>query len=109
MFDMVEEIYRGKGLEIGEAREISADTDLSKSVYVGDAAGRASTAGRKKDHGDTDLKLALNVGLRFLTPEVSSQPTRLLMAGALSQTSSTILSTPAPWVPPEQSRWIRIS
>ncbi|GJN87580.1 hypothetical protein Rhopal_000534-T1 [Rhodotorula paludigena] len=37
--------------------------DYAQSYYVGDAAGRAA------DHADTDLKFALNAGLRFLTPE----------------------------------------
>ncbi|KAG0658357.1 hypothetical protein C6P46_005813 [Rhodotorula mucilaginosa] len=37
--------------------------DYQQSFYVGDAAGRAG------DHNDTDRKLALNCGLKFLTPE----------------------------------------
>ncbi len=61
MYQVVEEVYRSHGLEI----------DLDRSVFVGDAAGRLGNQGRKKDHGDTDYKLALNVGLKFLTPEVS--------------------------------------
>jgi len=63
MFDLVQNLYRSKGYEI----------DMEKSVYVGDAAGRLAGVGRRKDHGDTDYKLALNVGLRFVTPEVSLQ------------------------------------
>lgn len=62
MFDLVRDLYRAKGYEI----------DMATSVYVGDAAGRLALAGRRKDHGDTDYKLALNVGLRFATPEVYS-------------------------------------
>lgn len=62
MFDLVNALYKSKGLEI----------DMEKSIYVGDAAGRMSVGTRKKDHGDTDYKLALNVGLKFVTPEVSS-------------------------------------
>jgi len=42
---------------------------LSKSLFVGDAAGRPETASRKKDFADTDYKLALNVGVAFKTPE----------------------------------------
>lgn len=60
MFDLIRDLYRSKGYEI----------DMSKSVYVGDAAGRLALGSRRKDHGDTDYKLALNVGLRFVTPEV---------------------------------------
>ena len=60
MFDLVKSLYQQKGYEI----------DMDKSVYVGDAAGRLAGVGRRKDHGDTDYKLALNVGLKFVTPEV---------------------------------------
>ena len=35
--------------------------------FVGDAAGRS--AGKKKDHSDTDYKFALNLGIPFFTPE----------------------------------------
>ncbi|KAK4683660.1 bifunctional polynucleotide phosphatase/kinase, partial [Tremellales sp. Uapishka_1] len=59
MFDVVRELYRAKGFEI----------DVENSVYVGDAAGRSDSGVRRKDHGDTDYKMALNAGLRFLTPE----------------------------------------
>jgi bifunctional polynucleotide phosphatase/kinase len=60
MFDLVCDLYKSKGYEV----------DMEKSVYVGDAAGRSAGVGRRKDHGDTDHKMALNAGLRFLTPEV---------------------------------------
>lgn len=60
MFDLVRDLYAQKGYEV----------DMEKSVYVGDAAGRLAGVGRRKDHGDTDYKMALNAGLRFLTPEV---------------------------------------
>lgn len=45
--------------------------DREKSIYVGDAAGRLATTipQRKKDFSDTDKKLALNLGLKFFTPE----------------------------------------
>ncbi len=43
--------------------------DLAESVYVGDAAGRPARAGKKRDFSDSDLKFALNVGLKFKTPE----------------------------------------
>lgn len=61
MFQVVEETYRSHGFEI----------DLERSLFVGDAAGRLALNGRRKDNSDTDLKFALNAGLRFLTPEVS--------------------------------------
>ena len=43
--------------------------DKSKSLFVGDAAGRLPPVVKKKDHSDTDLKFALNVGVEFHTPE----------------------------------------
>ncbi|KAM0788200.1 hypothetical protein ACM66B_001359 [Microbotryomycetes sp. NB124-2] len=47
-----------------------ASVDLGESVYVGDAAGRPHRGqSRARDHADTDRKFALNVGLKFLTPE----------------------------------------
>lgn len=60
MFQAITEIYRTRGLEI----------DMEKSIFVGDAAGRSAKGSRKKDHGNTDYKFAINVGLRFVTPEV---------------------------------------
>eukprot|EP01038_Epipyxis_sp_PR26KG_P008888 gene8888-11987_t len=42
---------------------------ISKSLYVGDAAGRVKEGTRKKDHSDSDLKLALNLRVKFQTPE----------------------------------------
>lgn len=46
------------------------EVDLAASFYVGDAAGRTKGSRRMKaDHNDTDRKWALNVGLRFMTPE----------------------------------------
>lgn len=44
--------------------------DRPASFYAGDAAGRPNAAGWKKDHGDGDLKFAINAGLPFKTPEV---------------------------------------
>jgi bifunctional polynucleotide phosphatase/kinase len=45
--------------------------NMSASAYVGDAAGRPRGigAGGRKDHADTDLAFAENVGLNFYTPE----------------------------------------
>jgi bifunctional polynucleotide phosphatase/kinase len=45
------------------------EPDLSKCIYVGDAAGRDKAAHRKKDHNDSDYKFALNCGISFKTPE----------------------------------------
>ena len=45
--------------------------DLAESFYVGDAAGRPATAKRaKRDHGHGDRCLAINVGVKFYTPEM---------------------------------------
>ncbi|KJH51849.1 DNA 3'-phosphatase [Dictyocaulus viviparus] len=44
--------------------------DLSKSIYIGDAAGRHKTKTRpKKDHSCADRFFAANVGVTFQTPE----------------------------------------
>eukprot|EP00918_Siedleckia_nematoides_P054454 GHVU01118948.1.p1 GENE.GHVU01118948.1~~GHVU01118948.1.p1 ORF type:complete len:424 (+),score=78.98 GHVU01118948.1:3165-4436(+) len=45
------------------------DIDVKQSFYVGDAAGRPKNGPRKKDHGDGDLKFALNLSLPFYVPE----------------------------------------
>ncbi|VDK78596.1 unnamed protein product, partial [Cylicostephanus goldi] len=46
------------------------DVDVSKSLYVGDAAGRHKTKTRpKKDHSCADRFFAMNVGVKFYTPE----------------------------------------
>lgn len=42
--------------------------DLNKSFYVGDAAGRAVSK-QKKDHSLVDRLFALNIGIKFYTPE----------------------------------------
>ncbi|XP_072762872.1 uncharacterized protein F21D5.5 isoform X2 [Anoplolepis gracilipes] len=45
--------------------------DKANSFYVGDAAGRPKNwaPGKKKDHSSADRLMALNVGLKFETPE----------------------------------------
>ncbi len=40
------------------------DASQSSSIYVGDAAGREKEGARGKDFSDTDLKLALNLGIQ---------------------------------------------
>jgi bifunctional polynucleotide phosphatase/kinase len=43
--------------------------NIKKSMYIGDAAGRPARGNRKKDFNDTDLKFAINIGVKFETPE----------------------------------------
>ncbi|KAF1335627.1 Polynucleotide kinase 3'-phosphatase, partial [Globisporangium splendens] len=43
--------------------------DMTESFYCGDAAGRPKIAGRNKDFAATDYKFALNIGVKFHTPE----------------------------------------
>jgi len=57
--------YLFSGKKKGSVRKL----DMGKSFYCGDAAGRLATKGMKKDFSDSDLKFALNLGLRFCTPE----------------------------------------
>ncbi|KAK8390442.1 hypothetical protein O3P69_010254 [Scylla paramamosain] len=45
------------------------EVDLDKSIYVGDAAGRPAEGKKKKDFSFSDRLFALNVGLKFYTPE----------------------------------------
>lgn len=45
------------------------DAHAIECIYVGDAAGRPASGTRAKDFSDTDLKLALNLGVQFQTPE----------------------------------------
>jgi len=52
-------------------RELNGDKPaaLGRCIFVGDAAGRRAERGHKRDFSDTDLKFALNLGVRFHTPE----------------------------------------
>ncbi|ORX41001.1 polynucleotide kinase 3 phosphatase-domain-containing protein [Kockovaella imperatae] len=60
LYDILDQVYRDHGLEI----------DIERSLFVGDAAGRlGGVKGQFRDHADTDLKFALNIGVPFLTPE----------------------------------------
>lgn len=51
--------------------EEPGSVDVEKSIFVGDAAGRAGDpqAKIKKDHSCSDRDFAANVGIRFQTPE----------------------------------------
>lgn len=53
----------------GGASSKALPVNLAESFYCGDAAGRAERPGRKKDFSDSDFKFALNLGVRFETPE----------------------------------------
>ena len=54
-----------------ERHSLKKDIDMTRSFYVGDAAGRLAgwQFGKKKDWSDSDRKFALNLDIRFLTPE----------------------------------------
>ncbi|XP_011181858.2 uncharacterized protein F21D5.5 isoform X4 [Zeugodacus cucurbitae] len=56
-----------------EHKNDDIDIDLSKSFYVGDAAGRPESGSgknkRRKDHSLADRRFAANVGVSFYTPE----------------------------------------
>lgn len=43
--------------------------DMSKSMYIGDAAGRPAEGKKKKDFSSNDRLFALNLGISFYTPE----------------------------------------
>ena len=44
--------------------------DMKESFYCGDAAGRLKTKKAAKDFSDSDRKFAINVGIKFFTPEM---------------------------------------
>ncbi|XP_076242930.1 polynucleotide kinase 3'-phosphatase [Calliopsis andreniformis] len=67
-------IYRKPSIGMWQKLEENNDSipiDKDSSFYVGDAAGRQKnwTPGKKKDHSSVDRLLALNLGLKFYTPE----------------------------------------
>ena len=63
---LADDVYRKPRLGMWNAfLQTNGQVDLEESFYVGDAAGRK----KYRDHSDTDLKWALNAGLRFVTPE----------------------------------------
>jgi hypothetical protein len=106
MWFELERIFAEEGITIGYLESFPPSTegcplivakDKSASYYVGDAAGRAN------DFASTDRKFALNVGVQFYTPEVSSLPahalvtTSSLVTGILPQDTSS--ATYAPRIP----------
>ncbi|XP_078046496.1 polynucleotide kinase 3'-phosphatase isoform X2 [Augochlora pura] len=67
-------IYRKPTIGMWQKLEENNDSipiDKANSFYVGDAAGRPKNwaPGKKKDHSLVDRLLALNLGLKFYTPE----------------------------------------
>ncbi|CAH8588188.1 unnamed protein product [Heterobilharzia americana] len=59
LFSILEDKNRNSGVSI----------DSFSSFYCGDAAGRLAYGSRKKDHSCCDRLFALNIGIRFVTPE----------------------------------------
>lgn len=73
----LEKVFKEENCEIGKnrlegVRCTLTGADLTHSFFVGDAAGR-QYKGRKSDFASTDRKFALNIGISFMTPEVSCQ------------------------------------
>lgn len=64
-FSLIDDINRKprNGFLAHLVRQAGKEFNWSKSVFIGDAAGR------KNDFADTDLKFALNAGMLFKTPE----------------------------------------
>eukprot|EP00742_Colponemidia_sp_Colp-10_P016472 GILJ01018880.1.p1 GENE.GILJ01018880.1~~GILJ01018880.1.p1 ORF type:complete len:376 (-),score=52.85 GILJ01018880.1:168-1295(-) len=74
--------------------------DVANSFYVGDAAGR------KGDFSASDYKFALNVGLKFFTPEsffLGDKTARGRPAAIAGFDPRTLLDTPAAPLPPAMS------
>ncbi|MPC08402.1 Bifunctional polynucleotide phosphatase/kinase [Portunus trituberculatus] len=58
-----------KNMTGSEKANGGVEVDLDKSIFVGDAAGRPAEGKKKKDFSFSDRLFALNVGLKFYTPE----------------------------------------
>ncbi|XP_045477062.1 uncharacterized protein F21D5.5 [Harmonia axyridis] len=56
---------------LSDLKNENVQIDIDKSFYVGDAAGREKdwAPKRKKDHSNADRLFALNIGIKFFTPE----------------------------------------
>ncbi len=73
------------------AYEQALGSDTFKRVYVGDAAGRLAQGTKAKDHSDTDLKLAVNLGIDFQTPEKFFLSSSMKIHCDLSQSLNTAI------------------
>lgn len=79
MWYALEKIFAQDGVTIGAVSStrpprlsnILSHLDKAQSFFVGDAAGRVYSK-TKKDFASTDRKWALNLDLKFFTPEVIS-------------------------------------
>jgi bifunctional polynucleotide phosphatase/kinase len=78
MWTELEKLYAEDGVRIGEHPSplilllIISRTDKASSFFVGDAAGRHYKNSTKMiDFAATDRKWALNLDLKFYTPEVT--------------------------------------
>ncbi|KAI1732681.1 polynucleotide kinase 3 phosphatase domain-containing protein [Ditylenchus destructor] len=62
--------YAGMWERLEKLENGGVSVDRSRSIYVGDAAGRIRTTSRNKpDHSSADRLFALNVNVEFQTPE----------------------------------------
>ncbi|KAK4693241.1 bifunctional polynucleotide phosphatase/kinase, partial [Lecanoromycetidae sp. Uapishka_2] len=60
---MWDEFFEDLDLDVGDG------PDLESSIFVGDAGGRAARNEMKADHSCCDRDLAINIGIKFKTPE----------------------------------------
>lgn len=98
-------------LHLVKNRNSGLQPDMSVSVYVGDAAGRAANwdaTGTKKDFSCSDRKFAFNCGLTFHTPEefflkkapakfswLGVDPTLIGRAGGAAPAAAAAASSPS--------------
>lgn len=89
MWESLMETYKNKMITVSK----------EKSFYVGDAAGRPKNwkKGASKDHSSCDRKFALNIGIKFYTPEefFLNEKTYPLSDCNLGFDPSTVLSLPS--------------
>eukprot|EP01069_Polyplicarium_translucidae_P004277 Polyplicarium_translucidae@DN2541_c0_g1_i4.p1 len=79
-----------------ESQNGSAAIVRGESYFVGDAAGRPAGGGRSKDHGASDWKFAINLGLPFYTPQDFFTSYGKSVEGELGFDPRTIGSEPRP-------------